>query len=108
MNDRSKKSSSKTLWVQKSVIGGIVGFVAIAIFLFPIDNPELAWGKFWMAKPVLIVTLAGMVGGTFYHLITAALSIGWKKILGIVLGSLIYIFGLWIGTVLGLNGTLWN
>ena len=94
--------------IQKSIVGCAIALLAIAVMIIPIQNPDASWGTFWMVKPFLMVTLAGVLGGMIYHLITIRFQNGWKKPIGIVLGLLVYIFGLWIGAILGLDGTLWN
>jgi hypothetical protein len=62
-----------------------------------------------MIRPLIIVPLAGATGGLFYHLMdNLHLQGGWKKVLALILSLIGYIFVLWIGTVLGLDGTWWN
>jgi hypothetical protein len=58
----------------------------------------------------VVVTLAGAAGGAFFYFLMDRLGSrgGWKKALAITLSLLIYVVGLWMGTVLGLAGTLWN
>ncbi|GAB3902252.1 hypothetical protein GCM10028803_28490 [Larkinella knui] len=89
--------------------GAGIAFLLIVVFLLGVKNPNPAWGKFWMIKPLLVVPIAGAAGGVFYYLMDhLRYQGGWKKIAALVLGLLGYLFVLWIGTVLGLNGTLWN
>ena len=33
---------------------------------------------------------------------------GWSKIIAVVIGLIGFIIAIWLGAVLGLNGTLWN
>ncbi|UYQ95690.1 hypothetical protein MKQ68_11315 [Chitinophaga horti] len=89
--------------------GGAIALVLIALFLSRAGEPKPEWPTFWMVRPLLVVPFAGAMGGLcFYLLDSLRYQGGWRKILANVLSLLIYIFGLWIGTVLGLDGTHWN
>ena len=96
--------------VKRALIGAVVAYVLITIFLLVpgvTTNPD--WPKFWMIRPLLMVPLAGATGGVFYHFMNTFLyQEGWKKIVANVVSLIVYIIGLWLGTVLGLDGTLWN
>jgi hypothetical protein len=95
--------------VKKMLTGGGIALILMLIFLLPIRDPNPAWGKLWIIKPLIVISLAGAMGGVFYYLMGNMRSQGgWKMILANVLCLLVYIFVLWIGTVLGLNGTLWD
>lgn len=97
------------LLVKRMLLGAGIALILIVIFLLPIRNPNPAWGKLWMVKPLIIVPLAGAAGGAFYYFMNYVLHLdGWKKILAIIFSLLGYIIALWLGTVLGLAGTLWN
>lgn len=70
-------------------------------------NPD--WPELWQVKPLLIVPLAGAVGGLFYYTMDhLRYQGGLIKVLGIIFSILGYLIVLWLGTVLGLNGTMWN
>jgi len=89
--------------------GGAIALALIIIFLLGVDNPNPEWPKFWMAKPLIIVPLAGAMGGVFYYFMDHLRYVGgWQKTLGILLGLVGYLVALWMGTILGLNGTLWD
>lgn len=89
------------------LIGGFIALIVISIFVFPTE-PDPSWGKFWMIRPLIITPLAGVTGGAVYHFINSKNFEGLKKILALMASILIYIIGLWMGIVLGLDGTLWN
>jgi len=93
--------------IKRMLFGSIIALVLIVVFLLSAgaSNPE--WGKLWILKPLIIVPLAGAAGGFFFHLINRYQG-GWKKVLALLCSVIIYIILLWLGTVLGLNGTLWN
>lgn len=95
---------------KRALVGAGIAYVLITLFLLvPGVTTSSSWPKFWMIKPLLIVPLAGALGGVFYHLMdTLRIQEGWKKVVANVVSLIVYIIGLWLGTVLGLNGTLWN
>jgi hypothetical protein len=108
-NNFITEPANKASMSKRMLLGASIALILIILFLLPVENPKPDWGKFWMIKPLVVVPLAGAFGGLFYHLLTPMRSKGgWKKLLANVFSFIVYIFVLWIGTVLGLNGTLWN
>ncbi|QHV95294.1 potassium transporter KefB [Spirosoma endbachense] len=94
---------------KRMIQGAAIALILIALFLLPVSEPDPAWGKLWMIKPLLIVPVAGAIGGAIYYLLDhLRYQGGWKKTLAYPLSLIGYIIVLWLGTVLGLNGTLWN
>lgn len=95
--------------VKPMLAGGAVALILILIFLLPNGEPKPEWGKFWMLRPLIIVPLAGAVGGAIYHIINRmSPQRGWKRVLAVVVSVIIYVVVLWVGTVLGLDGTMWD
>ena len=94
--------------IKPVLIGAGVALLLILLFLSGVDNPDPQWGKFWMIKPLVIVPLSGAMGGAFFHFMGMMSGRGLNKTVSILLGIIIYTIGLWLGSVLGLNGTLWN
>ncbi|MGV3629770.1 MAG: potassium transporter KefB [Bacteroidota bacterium] len=94
---------------RRMLIGAGIALLLISFFLFMAGEPNPAWPKFWIIKPLLVVPFAGAMGGVFYYLMDPMRSQGgWKMFAANVLSFIVYVFGLWMGTVLGLNGTMWN
>jgi len=94
---------------KRMVLGAGIALVLIIIFLLGVDNANPAWGKLWMIRPLIIVPIAGAMGGLFYYLMAQVFNLaGWKRVVSIAVGVIGYIIALWLGTVLGLAGTLWN
>lgn len=92
-----------------ALIGALVGLFLISLFLTGANNPNPAWGKFWMIKPLVMVPSAGAAGGVFFYLVNPAhFESTWKKLFAYAACLIVFVIGLWIGTVLGLNGTYWN
>ncbi|RFZ84251.1 potassium transporter KefB [Mucilaginibacter terrenus] len=95
--------------VIRMLIGAGIGLVLIGLFLSGVNHPNPAWPKYWMARPLIIVPLAGATGGAIsYFLDGLRQQGGWKMFAAITLSLVIYLIGLFMGTVLGLDGTLWN
>lgn len=94
----------------RALAGAIPAFILIALFLFmPFRIGDNDWSKFWMVRPLLIVPLAGALGGLFYHFMdTCRKCNGWNRILVLLISVVIYIIGVWLGIIAGLDGTLWN
>jgi hypothetical protein len=96
--------------VGKPMLAGAgIGLILITIFLAGVGAPEPGWPKLWMIKPLMLVPFAGALGGVFYfnmdHLRCQG---GWRKALANILSLLVYLVVLWLGVVLGLNGTMWD
>jgi hypothetical protein len=91
--------------------GAGIAFILIIVFLLNAGepDPDWDWPKLWMIKPLIIVPAAGALGGVFYynmdHLRDQG---GWRKTLANILSLLVYLIVLWLGTVLGLDGTWWD
>lgn len=95
--------------VKRMLIGGGIALVLISFFLSGVDEPNPAWPKLWWIRPLVIVPLAGAVGGAFfYYMEHISKSGGVARVLAVIAGIIVYIIGLWMGSVLGLDGTLWN
>jgi hypothetical protein len=94
---------------KRMLFGAGIALILIAIFLLLVNNPKPEWGELWMIRPLTIVPLAGAMGGLFYYSMDhLRYQGGWKMILAYILSLIVYLFVLWIGTILGLSGTLWN
>ncbi|PST83153.1 potassium transporter KefB [Pedobacter yulinensis] len=107
-NENLRKQGTSTL-IKPMLIGAGIAFFVIAYFLIGAGKGNPAWPAYWQVKPLLMVPVAGAMGGAFYHLLGNLRAMGgWKAVLGTVIGILGYVFILWIGTVLGLNGTMWD
>lgn len=93
----------------RMLIGAIIGLVLIIIFILSADyvNPE--WPKFWMVKPLILTPIVTSFGGALYYYLDQLRSSGpVMNVVATILGLLGYVFFLWMGFVLGLNGTFWN
>ncbi|OUJ74063.1 potassium transporter KefB [Hymenobacter crusticola] len=94
---------------KRALQGAAIALVLIAVFLLNAGAPDPRWPKFWMIRPLLVVPAAGAVGGIFYYFMDyLRYQGGWKKAVAILASLLVYLVGLWVGTVLGLVGTMWD
>jgi hypothetical protein len=90
------------------LIGAGIGLLLISVFIVP-GEPDPAWGKLWMIRPLIVVPFAGAMGGLCNYLIVHFHNrIGLNKTVAIILSVLVSLFGLWVGIVLGLDGTMWD
>jgi hypothetical protein len=90
------------------LIGGAIGLLLISFFVFGVDNPRPEWGKLWQIKPLIVTPVAGALGGAFYYFMDYVSYQGFNKTLAVILSIIVFMIALWLGTVLGLNGTMWN
>ncbi|MFP4095719.1 MAG: potassium transporter KefB [Cyclobacteriaceae bacterium] len=106
-NSGSKPIHSASM-IKRMLQGAVIAFIFIFLFLFGVEGkPE--WGDFWKIRPLVVVPVAGMLGGVFYFFMDhLRYQGGWKTVLSYVISLFGYLVVLWLGTVLGLDGTLWN
>lgn len=90
-------------------VGGAVGLILISVFLATADGDDPAWGRYWYIRPLVVVPLAGAVSGAVYYLLDLlALNRGWNRIITGLFGFVLLFAALWLGSVLGLDGTYWD
>jgi hypothetical protein len=103
------KSIDPMALLKPTLIGAGIAFLAISFFVFGVDEPNPNWGKFWMIRPLVVTPLAGATGGAFFYFMNLLRrQYGWNKILINFICLLVFIVGLWLGIVLGLDGTMWH
>jgi hypothetical protein len=95
--------------IKKVLLGVGIALITISLFVFGVDHPKPEWGKFWIIRPLIITPLAGAFGGFLLFLPELIkFESQWKKIGVIILSIFAFIVTLWLGIVLGLDGTLWD
>lgn len=103
-NTSSTKKIDTAVLTKRVLLGAAIALVLITIFLLPVTGkPE--WGAFWKVRPHIIVPLAGAAGGACSYFLEYLFR---RNALTVILSVIIYIIGLWMGTILGLDGTLWD
>ncbi|MDQ8004255.1 MAG: hypothetical protein REI64_05605 [Pedobacter sp.] len=106
INSADKRSN---LIAKRMLLGAAIALVIISVFLYGVDNVKPEWGKLWMLRPLIVVPLAGSMGGLFYHMMDILrVRGGWNTIVANTISFVVFIIALWMGTVLGLAGTLWD
>ena len=91
------------------LVGAAIGLSVISLFIFPIADPDPAWGKLWMIRPLIVVPFAGAMGGLCnYFILHFHNQFGVNKIVAIIVSFIVFLMGLWMGIILGLDGTLWD
>ncbi|MCY2687338.1 hypothetical protein [Salinimicrobium sp. TH3] len=103
------KNSFTAALSRRILIGAAFAFVLITLFVMGVDNPDPEWPKYWKIRPIVVTSIAGGIGGAFadfMHLMRREGGI--YRGLGIVLSLVGYVVILWLGSVFGLAGTLWN
>jgi hypothetical protein len=99
----------RTSLTKRMMIGAAIGLLLISLFLISAGEPNPAWGDLWMIRPLIIVPLAGAMGGLCnYFILHYHSQFGLHKAIAVILSVIVFIIGLWMGTVLGLDGTYWN
>ena len=94
---------------KRMIQGAFIGLIIISAFLISAGQGKAEWGNWWMVKPLLMQPFAGAVGGAVYYYFDELRSKGgWSRIMADLFSLIIFIIGMWMGSVLGLNGTYWN
>ncbi len=107
-NESQTQPNQPVSLVKPILVGAGIALLVISFFVFGVDEANPAWGKFWMIRPLIITPLAGAMGGAFYSFMDYQSFRGFNRTLAIILSLVVYFIGLWLGTVLGLAGTMWN
>lgn len=94
---------------KRMLVGAAIGLFLISLFLLSAGEPDPAWGNYWRIRPMIIVPLAGAMGGLCnYFIVHYHNRLGLHKAIAVIVSVIVFIIGLWLGTVLGLDGTYWN
>ena len=100
---------SKSSLSKRMLIGAAIGLAVISFFVLSANGGNPEWGRFWMIRPLVVVPFAGAMGGLVSYFMAQLADInGWNKILVTVFSAIVFIIGLWMGIVLGLDGTMWH
>lgn len=89
--------------------GAVIGLAVSLFFVLGADHPSPDWPALWQVKPLVIIPLAGACGGgVAAYLDHETHGKSWQRIAAMVLSLVVFLVGLWLGVVLGLNGTMWD
>ena len=106
---QNQTSSQPLLTARPILVGAAIGLVLISLFLISAGEPNPEWSPAWRIKPLLMMPFAGAMGGVFWcfmRYLSAQNRI--NSTVAILLSLVVFVVGLWMGFVLGLNGTYWN
>jgi hypothetical protein len=93
----------------RMLTGAIIGLFIISFFVLSVDDPDPDWGKYWMIRPLVITPLAAAFGMLSFFLKDFIHPRGkFLTILVFSLSLVVFVIALWLGFVLGLDGTLWD
>lgn len=106
-NQSATESDQQRSLAVPMLIGAGVGLMVILFFLSS-SSGDHNWGKYWMIRPLIITPMAGAMGGAFYYLMGLLSRRGLNKTLAVLLSMIVFITGLWLGIVSGLDGTMWD
>lgn len=90
------------------LIGAGIALALISFVVFGADCASPEWGQWWRVRPLIITPLAGAMGGVFFYVMDLMACRGMNRTVAVLLSIVVYVIGLWLGTVLGLVGTMWN
>jgi hypothetical protein len=91
------------------LFGAFIGFIIISVFVFGVDNPNPNWPANWRIKPLIVTPLVAAFGAlSFYLADVIGVKREWPKVVLFFISAILFLIALWLGTVLGLNGTMWN
>lgn len=108
-NKLTAKPINKSLLVKLVIPGAVIGLIVALMFIRSAGEGDPNWPTNWMVRPLIILTLAGATGGAFsYYFIQLTPQGGWRRVLAIILSLIVCLVGLWMGIVLGFDGTLWD
>lgn len=94
--------------INKMLLSATIGIIIAGSFVYSNTPYNDNWGHLWFIKPLILIPLSGSVGGALYYLFTRYMQNVLPKWLLFAVGTLLFGISLWVGTILGLNGTYWN
>lgn len=91
------------------VVGGAIGLVIICMFIYSSFEADPDWGRHWRIRPLIVTPFITAFGGLWFHLVALARRKAiWVRVLSYPVSLFFFIISLWLGIVLGLDGTLWD
>lgn len=101
-------SINKGSVIKAALIGAGIGFLVILLFITGAET-ESHWSDLWKVRPLIITPLAGALGGSVAYITTNLLKrAGLNGGIAIFISFIGFVIALWLGIVLGLDGTLWD
>lgn len=90
------------------LIGGAIGLSAILFFVLGEEtHPE--WPELWQLRPLILTPLATALGGACFYIANLVFrSFGLNRIISLIICTIGFLISLWLGIIVGLDGTMWN
>ena len=103
------KNSYKRSFIKIVLLGFALGLFIASMLIHNVSFPKLSWGPNWYIKPMLVLSFVASIGSIpFYFANQYEASNHSKKILAYLGATLFLLFFIWIGIILGFDGTIWN
>ena len=107
-NHLSTQTGQPVSLAKPMLVGAVLGLLVISAFVFGSGPVKPEWGNLWRIKPLLVTPAAGALGGAFYYLMDRLAYRGLNRTVAVVLSLVVFLGVLFLGTVLGLAGTMWD
>lgn len=102
------QSIDRTNLMKSIGIGAGIALIAILFFVVGAES-QPHWPQHWQIRPLIVTPLAGAFGGGLFYLAKQLLQgAGLNKVAALFLCAIGYVIVLWLGIVLGLDGTMWD
>lgn len=95
--------------IKFAIAGAFLALILISLLIFSVNTPKPEWGQHWFIRPIIVAPIIASIGGISMYLVN--LGEFESKLLNLLLflfSIVLFLFFLWIGIILGLDGTLWN
>lgn len=107
-NTFTTRSIDRTSLIRAIAIGAGIALIAILFFVIGAES-QPHWPEYWQIRPLIVTPLAGAFGGGLFHFANQQLQhAGLNKAVALILCAIGYLIVLWLGIVLGLDGTMWD
>ncbi|MFD0941085.1 potassium transporter KefB [Pedobacter boryungensis] len=109
-NKFASRPIDKRSLITRMLVGAGIGLALVTFFLIGNTYTRPEWGQFWMLRPLIITPLAAAGGGlgTYFMQYMLGYKGGSSKVIAVIISIIGFLISLWLGTVLGFAGTLWN
>lgn len=109
MKKINNESFNKKNFIIMISFGFAVALAFIGFIVLSVDQPKPEWSEYWFVRPLIVTPIFGAFGGASCYLInTLSIKNSFIKLLRILSSIIVFVFFIWMGTILGLDGTLWN
>ena len=108
-SNNSASQPGQASLIKPMLLGTVVGVLVVSLFLFSSGEGKPEWGTLWKIRPMIVLPLAGAAWGVCYYFLRQNHSrFGVNKTIAVILGVLGLFIAMWMGVVVGFDGTLWD